>query len=373
MPNVNAALFFRPAEVEILASADTETVAEHTMQALHAEGIRTHSPHLVDPYDASETRTKALALVREHVGAKFIFNITGGTKIMSIGLYNAALDTELDDSTLSIIYLEPQRDRVIYLPRAGHWYDKPLQVSTPIGTYLLAHGWQVDEERCADASHLPEGWLRVTEIMARARVASRELVALLRKLKGGDPAPCRLFLPELLDAAEVDLLHALQNVGLLQDVEPHPDGWALHIPGEREWRFLDGDWLEVYVYNALQASKTCDEVRMGICVHDHAGVFQEMDVLATRNGRLLYISCKTTRRNLTEYLNEMDAVARIAGGLNCAKVFVTNAPSPQQDAQMREFNLHAQNRRVLTLYGDDLPGIGPRLVRELARPTYGPM
>ncbi|MGQ9492668.1 MAG: Card1-like endonuclease domain-containing protein [Anaerolineae bacterium] len=384
MPNLNAALFFHPQEVHILASKDTVAVAQNTVQALRREGIAAYtvqdtqaanfaSPYLVDPYDVADTRHKALALAQRYPNAAFIFNLTGGTKIMSIGLYNAALAARINQDALSIVYVDPQNDRMIHLSPEGPWRSEPLKVAISVETYLLAHGWKIDESRCADSKQFPCTWHKAANILANAGLASHELLIKLRQAKGQSrqtAPPYRLRISTPLEQACLNLLHALQRVELLPLIELQSNGWEVSIEEQRVWEFLDGHWLELYIWDELLSTSQCDETRMGLCISRTGDVFQEMDVLATYNGRMLYVSCKTSRRNVTEYLNEMETMARITGGLYCTKVFVTNGPSPKNDARVREFKLHADYRRVVPLFNEDLPNIGQRLVQELQRPTY---
>lgn len=114
----------------------------------------------------------------------------------------------------------------------------------------------------------------------------------------------------------------------------------------------EGDWLEDMVFTAVKRSGLFDDVRRNLFIHRRGHkvkVPNELDVLATRNGRLAVCSCKSGYVTSTD-LYELEALSNPKQfGIYCGRVFV--AARPKLGAGFIE---RAAASKIILVYGDQL-------------------
>lgn len=96
IPNLLPILYLKPAKTIILSTPTTENIAKR-IQKLTENCTKI----TVEPYDIQEFKDTVNKLINQN--EKYVFNITGGTKIMSVALYGIALENKAD-----FIYLQSE-------------------------------------------------------------------------------------------------------------------------------------------------------------------------------------------------------------------------------------------------------------------------
>lgn len=89
-----------------------------------------------------------------------------------------------------------------------------------------------------------------------------------------------------------------------------------------------GSWLEALVFNLISEIKDICDIKAGVKFtwdRDDTNVENEIDVLASSNGNLIYISCKDTSRYETPSLNEIDVNSEQIGGDNVKMVMIATS------------------------------------------------
>ena len=126
----------------LVASTTTCDLAEQLYRFIRADSnlrtIQLFPVLLIDAYDPEDIRSRLIEYARDHKldGKNTSFNITGGTKLMSLAAQQAA--SELGMTTM---YIATEKQLVITFPNNGEnpqlW---PLKVNLTIQQYLMAHG-----------------------------------------------------------------------------------------------------------------------------------------------------------------------------------------------------------------------------------------
>ncbi|MCY6960208.1 Card1-like endonuclease domain-containing protein [Clostridium brassicae] len=86
-----------------------------------------------------------------------------------------------------------------------------------------------------------------------------------------------------------------------------------------------GTWLEILVYNIVKEIKEVDDIKSGVVFlwdGEERHVRNEIDVLASINSKLIYISCKDTSKYGIEALNELEVYGAQIGGEEVRKILV---------------------------------------------------
>jgi hypothetical protein len=279
--------------VVFLASADEQGRLNSRFQMIFEnlkQGLGTRAEYFlypvpVDPMSPSSVHEICQTVIHEYGGPQNVtINFTSGTKPMSIGAYLAG-QTE----GAPMLYVDTEYEQ-IYSHQGEMLYCKPFDLE-PISVFqgLGVHGRPVNEAETLKNA-LSEAEIRLANLILDHRSeglqhlpAIHELMVKAQGKAQGNPGEYRVpwdALPPL------DWLYtAMQNdnTGFI-----HRDGNEA-IFNNPAFRFLNGRWLEAYVYLALLRDGRFMDVRSQVVVE---GVPNELDVACTLNGKLGIIECK---------------------------------------------------------------------------------
>lgn len=322
-PNVIGVTSFRPDMVAAVVSEDEKSTWEKlcaTLDALPKVELE-RVPHVVPAFDMTATRTACDAIVSAHKGARFSFNLTGATKLMSFGAYEAAKAAVVAGTEATAFYLDTAGGQCITL--VGKPMPSKLRVPQSVVEYLRAYGRQGRPGAHAAA-----------------------------KVTGGEETAVRVA-------------HALA-CGTDPAFEPRTHADCAYV--ER------GGWLEVYVYAVARElaqgeRRLFSDVRLGLRIPTGDGAENEIDVIALYHGQVLVCSCKTGAEALKEvaHLDQLRTVAALIGGRYCTSIYITDQPGGRRD---KGFFKQAQSRQIVVVCREDLPGLGAILMREAQRSSY---
>ncbi len=348
MQNLVPLLALKPARVVHLATPKTAARSAQIVEAARQAQVVTEleSVRLSEMPSIPETSRAVLRAVEAARDAQqtAVINFTGGTKLMSIGAYEAAmreqvvslyvdtdhqqfldghsgpkLNTVLGDDfsftslqkalTVNAIAVANGRQRVTggrdwqpFLPLAAHFLHEARDEAA---TWEIVHGAR---GICPNAREPRRAcdWLRLLDqpLPLPPRVGELALTAgLLRaddtKLFLADPARARL---EQLARAERPAL---------------PDYFAAVHPLQFALAFLSGAWWEVAVLDAAQRSGQFRDLRWSVNVGERQGGFDcEEDIVGMDGVQLVYFCCKRggLKSRLVPLLDELDNRARSLGG-----------------------------------------------------------
>ena len=169
--------------------------------------------------------------------------------------------------------------------------------------------------------------------------------------------------------ADKALFRALAEAGLILDLQIDREGLRFRFPDEtvRFWLRDIGAVLELQVYRACLAADCFDDVVLSAVVNWEGGLSQrdsvtnEIDVVAVKGIRPMFISCKTCEIR-TEALNELAVLRDRFGGKGSRAVIVTSSLATKNRAPMRK---RAAELNIRVLEWDDLPL--DRLIERLRR------
>ena len=112
-------------------------------------------------------------------------------------------------------------------------------------------------------------------------------------------------------------------------------------------RFItqSGSWLEALTFRTLKEIPDVDDIEGGVQYMWDVGrpdLINELDVLASKESRLILISCKDTRNIDTPMLNEIEIYSANLGGGNALKILVVTTEDPLEGARARakEMDIH---------------------------------
>lgn len=217
-----------------------------------------------------------------------VLNLSGGTKIMSLAAYQAAVSAGIE-----MLYVNTERGEIISFDRQGNATgSKPFTAKISIETQLRAAGRELKQNpskpmlRPAD---IRPDWANFSAFLVdRYETAYNKFIRKVLDQVHADGSPAwgrRVPVRPLGQSAEAaKQAHEIKLWNWDQTEN------TITIKDQQAFEFLNGGWVEIFALLTLCNSRHFDEVLANVQVEDFAG---EMDVVATLNGRLGIIECKT--------------------------------------------------------------------------------
>lgn len=357
MPSLIPILQYRPDVAVFLYSDRTTSQVADVCAALdlvnkvapRCEKVR------IDPARFIRSADVISQVTAEYPGSQFLFNLSGGTKLMALSLYRAA------EGKGDILYVSADDESVLHLqPEAI--VEERITAQVPAAVYLRAHGARVDLARSLDAASLSPAHFKVARHLAYWTLGLedwRRALTRRRKVDPSSPYPVRISLPHAspAEAAIVDLL--VRN-GLAEQARRRA---PFIVENHDAWLFLNGGWLELYAFDVARHMDLFHDccVQVGI---EHPELGQnELDLVAMRGAVATVCSCKTGKpprgAAKVRLLDELEARAAALGAF-CGKLLIVSQP---RQAYGESFLQRAQQMGVEVAVGEDLPQLKEALER----------
>ena len=371
MANLLPLLVEKPSKLILLVSEDMKTNAED-----HAATIQRH-PLLTDlpvelKYGLPETPIAAiqdfgLAILAEldEQHSDFVFNLAGGTKLMTLALSQVFADKQGKQ-----IYPHTRFNKIEIL-----WPEQQAAIELPgvidAKAYLQTHGvtWR---KAISDEEH----WRHQTEArknltfalangLAQAGNTTEKLIGLLNKagaqaLQGGQLQPQQQL--ATYSKAFYPLLEQMQQAELID--WDSDDAKTIYFKSKSALQYLTGAWLEEYYYLVAQQVGLTDShssVDFTDDVNRKANIRNELDGVSAHQNRLLIVECKTAKlgkneQKDTDMIYKLSSLSKKIGGQFSASLLLSALPLDHTTQAGREVKLteRARGERIEVLAGADL-------------------
>lgn len=376
MPNLLSALAMEPGTLIHLDTPKTHAVSERLAETCRRAGLTVNAesvglsamPSLAETGRAVE---RAVALARS-AGSLPIINFTGGTKLMSIGAWEAAKHLGVPS-----LYVDTQEKRFWdgetgdFAPFAESLADFQ-SAARKLRVDLVAYSNGISR---VTAGHDPTPWIPLADLLLRDRNLERSVWESVNGNNGfiakalgkstfspRDANQVLHFYETTLDGLPESAADLAVACGLLEETREGlklaTEQSGLNVPDEahallsnrldkNEYRerlirlrnaaqfpisFLSGTWLEVATYEFMRRSGRFHDLRWSVNVGEKDGYDLEEDVIALDGVRLAYVSCKRSGR-LHAHAEEIRARANRIGGTfsNCFYVIHEMPYGPPKD------------------------------------------
>jgi len=323
MQNLLPILQYRPQRVVFLSTKEEDDSRKHLEPILRAHQIPYDAPLYVDAYTPDSTAQACQRVVDRYGAASLLANVTGGTKIMSLAAVRV-----FSTANVPCLYTDTEHKRLLFLHPDGKSAE-PLDTRVGVLTYLQAHG-QAAHTRGPDsrlslpplATFIGQHITEVDPFLSRLRYEMRD-------------APQQLVFHFSLDgqqrnATAAELLQRATHANILDARRHSTHELEIQFRHEKARRYLEGDWLEDLVFDAVQRAGF-ESRATNIALpwkDDQQKEMNEIDVAVVHNLRFFYLSCKTRSdpAEIKNHLYELNTLAKLAGGLFNNPILVASSP-----------------------------------------------
>jgi hypothetical protein len=371
MQNLLPLLAFEPQEAIHICSRSERfrAAARHIESAAREAGLTTRFQTQELPAEVPDVEPVRHALKQTlSYTPDAIVNVTGGTKLMSIGAYLGA-----SEFPAPLLYCDTDRQQFVSLgkhalPAAPSFKETARKLTLRI--VMAAHGkaptaWKFNP---AEPAHLEFGrsaWSlrRQSSEVFRKSGFSRGIRDFFRSDKGRIPswkgkleALCQAnlldALPDPVPPPVLEFFSQAAKAGFLRQIGasdfrlmPPPAGQDLRSHVERVANLLDGSWLELAVLDFVVRSRVLldphwsVEPRKGQLGTEDAQSFGETDVIciALPQGNLSVISCKSSLEKPLEHLESLRERSQNLGGRYASAILAVLNVRNEQTDQLRRW------------------------------------
>ena len=331
IPNMTTILQYCPDTVVLLYTDQTRAVKQRLAAAIKARGIAVDALE-IKAFDMKDVTSKAKSVIEKYRDSELSLNITGGTKIGTLGVFQV-----FSQAGVLIHYVNTHGNEILRLhPDEA---SQPIRVNIPIREYLALHGFAGTSytDTFTDIVRRRNITFALKNLVIRMPVAIGELNEALQKACPGSNTEKASYPLTIMikDHSLIKLEEALRSAGIISVSAANK--WV--VADRESADYLHGFWFEEYVcLCAIEAG--ADEVLLNVKgTWDSVGSNpprNEFDVMIGKGNRLFFISCKTAypdRRNKgdtesisKEYLYELDSLGHKALGLFGKKMLASARP-----------------------------------------------
>ncbi len=374
MPNMLTILHEKPDLIVPIISQDIKDevlLLKDAVTELFKDAEDTASPKwdttsVVNAFKLEEVRATCIAVVKRYPGFEWIFNITAATKIMSLGAYAAASELVSKGESIRCWYLDTAHNDVVSLigEKRGSDIFKICVDKYVISCYCSITDGHFENYRTT----FEDSWLPFAQQMGKNSPQTQRLKQLLKLLakldKAGNKLPSKnhdtYYVLEDLSDDLYNLLAIAHEVGILSQLK-RQDNRCSFVLDYVQYQFLNGIWLEVYIWDEVRKMKDFDSCQWNKSIQDTYKRTNQFDVALTYNAQLILVECKTGRDAFaSDTFHTFESIGNALGNKFTTKIIVT-ASDPTKDDERR-----AKSSRIAII--NDLPNIGTRLLEKAMNP-----
>ncbi|EAX48907.1 hypothetical protein TcarDRAFT_2596 [Thermosinus carboxydivorans Nor1] len=366
--------------LHILTTTAKQGRAQHLTAALAmlSPGLKVSTHILKNHYDMRSLSAMARKLIAGN--GETLVDLTGGTKLMSLALYQAVQQT-----SAKAIYIDSETGVIRDVTDAsGHIVSERLP-HIPSNVVFRAYG----KAACDDRRWLPEGlpllidyidnyfqawcdfftWFNTSEFKHKYTAAPTGEIHFQKDLATPHNSHGNLW------PAISTVLSYLKALGWL-DYRRVGQTVSIRMQSDALLKFLQhGSWLEEYIYPKI--SGRFQEVRKNVALYDYDVYAEiaaqggdighvkanEVDVLINEYGKMLFLECKagyskSLFSNTAEQIPKLESVAHKTAGYFARIAIVTHR---RQDEIPPIFRQRLQNARIELICREDLKDLAWRV------------
>ncbi|MFZ2560459.1 MAG: DUF1887 family CARF protein [Candidatus Nanoperiomorbaceae bacterium] len=371
--NLESARYFiqNKSNIDKITILSTEFMDREGKTELLIQSIRTicdteieilNIPHGFEESNMLAIQEQLLSWVNQHPQKDtFIFNVTGGTKIMSIAIDRVSMllgskrvECFYQSRDQKIVWYQRERDKIVY----------PMNSNLNLQQRVLSRGYQINKQQLITETSIEE--LRYAQILISIMNndfnKGRSFCSFINLLATLSEKQESLHLRfEEMKIEQVEGLIALAQITEQHFFSLDASDKIIHFKSENARDYMKGGWLEVYTgyecFKALFAVNPQAELAINVELSKNHTP-NEMDVMFIHHAHLFCIECKTaktmTHENAKDVLYKLSSLQGF-GGINQKQAVVSLY-------SLKDYNLtRAQNSDIKVFQEKDLLNLSEKI------------
>lgn len=345
----------RPQKVYVAVTQTMLSQGNHLISEIKMTGLVAEKMTLEHENSLRELVRQFEAWIESHIDDDILVNLTGGTKLMALAAYQV-----FSSWGFRCFYQEVGPGDIIWLDDEHRTSDHIAKMS--LERYLKAYEFTiVEKQRHEDIpKHYKSYALLLLEQLSKQYDKTSSLISKLNAHAAKpELPPSELSKIRFQQEEEAFLVHLSHETHIFE-----LSGKGIKWQSEADRVLIAGGWLEVLCADLLRSDNIrdiCMSVEIAKSTQRlHAKTYQEIDVMAMQQQKLLVVECKTVNwknaADASQAIYKLSALSDI-GGLNTAAIFVSLYKLP--DAAKTRAAEHA----IRVIDGKDLLGLKSHLLK----------
>ncbi len=334
IPTILLARELKDVDFHIFVSTDLMEKRDKTKHLVNALGLKANQFKMITVIEDSLTDVKnKLEKEVNFYDSKFCINLTGGTKLMSIGLFNFFSNRDSD-----IYYIPGGKNVYMQIYPESEQKSIDLNYRTNLFEYLTAYGISIAEKNYQKKNKLLKDKQYTKEIFEKYISEQIDLGFLdeLRKIRGS--------IKKLAIADFEGLQEFFSSINFVTS-----ESGTIN---KTEIDYLTGGWFEEYTYTLITEQLNLQPDMIGINISiSNQNVNNEFDVMYMYNNNLHVVECKTgvfdsiSSKNITNEAIYKLAALKKDFGLFARSIFYTLSEKGNEMHQIK--NVYMERANIL--------------------------
>lgn len=323
IPNILGIMHFEPEHILFITTEEMKrkNKTEAILNTIKRAGIKPTFSEIVvkedSPYDC---QIKISQWIESTENDQFTVNLTCGTKIMSISIFQI-----FRDYGSTMIYIPfPKNEFIQIYPIKRNIHPEPLNLRLGVVDYLTAYSLKVtNEKKLEQKKEEAKNRKNLTKWIIENY---KELESLLKNLY----SKLSQFRTEKFYNFESEIeLDSINQEFFRQFGFDFKESKVSKKLTRDEIQYLTGGWLEEYVFNCVNSllDKGINDTVIGIEIENTAGSKNEFDVMFTKDNAIYFIECKSLSPDNDLTQNSLYKIGALQKefGLRVKSFFVTTS------------------------------------------------
>ncbi len=367
IPDLLAVKHLRPDKTFVITTEQGLASAKHLKNLVKLRfGCELEIMPTISPFNEQNIKEACSQVLEKYPGAEWIMNITSAPKIVSIFAMDVAREREI-----ACWFLNTNDGEVISLAETIPIEHKAI-FDIQVEEYMDGYQRQYKKRGTAEYREKAEAWYTSAQLLAQDPISTHLFLRKLRAAMQGKRQNESLLLRFNIKAKPFFQQLAECTPPLVKITKEEAETFECMVFGGDARKFLEGDWLEVFVCQSVEQARFAEDYQWGYQVYNGKDEY-ELDSALTSRAILLIGECKTDDDPFTkhsDYLDTLDANARLLGSPYVSKFFITNHPNPESLKSYEAFYQQATQKKIRIINADELPNIGEILKQEALKPTF---
>lgn len=313
---------FAPQKAVFLVSQEMKEAANYLEKVFNTKGIEVIQKTLYNVWDFEQCEIELSYIAEEYKDTNIALNITGGNKLLSIAAYQA-----FERHKKEIFYVDTKNKRITFLTKnssSNFIQNIELDSKGEIDSYLSAYGIKsIQDNHEIDNKSLNEmvdcfitNFEQYYDLLPKINTYASQL----KDFKSA------IVQDDLENEDFLFLLLRLKNANKGKGIIKYNDG-VIDFKDPKTRFFMNGGWLEDFIYRKLQEIKSVSDVRCGLKVDNDLGntndedFDNELDVAFMANNKLHIIECKSGKMTVeigNKAIDKLNNLKRYGGSMTKA-------------------------------------------------------
>lgn len=367
IPDLLAVKHLRPDITFVITTEQGLPSAKHLKNLVKSRfGCELEIMPTISPFNQQSIKEACFQVLERYPSAEWTMNITSAPKIVSIFAMDIAREKDI-----ACWFLNTNDGEVISLAKPIPIDHKAI-FEIQVEEYMDGYQRQYKKRGTPEYREKAESWYPAAQLLAQDPNLTHLFLRKLRAAMQGRRQNESILLRFKIQAKPFIQQLAECTPPLVKITKEETETLECNVFGGDARKFLEGDWLEIFVCKAVEQARFAEDYQWGYQVYNGKDEY-ELDSALTSRAILLIGECKTEDDPFTkhsDYLDTLDANARLLGSPYVSKFFITNHPDPKSLQSYGPFHQQATQKKIRIINADELLNIGEILKQEALTPFF---